>query len=314
MATDKVTRRLAAIFAADMVGYSRLMEADEEGTIARQKAHRKELIDPKIAEHDGRIVKTTGDGMLVEFASVVDAVRCAVEVQQAMAEREADVLDDRRIAYRIGINLGDIVIEDDDILGDGVNVAARLESLAEPGGICIAGSVHEQLAGKVSAKFEDIGEQAVKNISRPIRAYRILCSSEDPIAAMGFADVSASVPGFQGRPAIAVLPFDNLSSDPEQEYFADGIAEDVLTRLAMWRWLPVIARNSSFTYKGRAGDLKRTSSRSRTRLHKASSLRSSPRLARQRPSAPAPRNPRIWMLGRPCSGAFGTCIASTGRI
>lgn len=256
MAEQKVSRRLSAILAADMVGYSRLMEADEAGTIARQKTLRDEHIDPSISEHDGRIVKTMGDGLLVEFGSVVDAVECAVEVQRALAAREADVPEDRRIAFRVGVNLGDIVIDGDDILGDGVNVAARLESLAEPGGICIAASVHEQLAGKVAMEFEDMGEQAVKNISRPIRAYRVRWPSEIPFAAAVAANVSAPVPGFQGRPAIAVLPFDNLSGDPEQEYFVDGIAEDILTRLAMWRWLPVIARNSSFTYKGRAVDLK----------------------------------------------------------
>ncbi len=257
MAKHKVARRLSAILAADMVGYSRLMEADETGTIARLKALRSELIDPNIAKHDGRIVKTMGDGLLVEFGSVVDAVECAVAVQRALAEREADVPEDRRIAFRVGVNLGDIVIDGDDILGDGVNVAARLESLAEPGGICIAASVHEQLAGKVEFEFEDIGDQQVKNITRPIRAYRIRWSPEASTAATQAADVSTAVPGFQGRPAIAVLPFDNLSGDPEQEYFVDGIAEDILTRLAMWRWLPVIARNSSFTYKGRAVDLKR---------------------------------------------------------
>jgi adenylate cyclase len=232
------------------------MEADERGTIARQKSHRTELIDPEIAAHNGRIVKTMGDGLLVEFASVVDATECAVAIQRAMADREGDVPEERRIQYRVGVNLGDIVIDGDDILGDGVNVAARLESLAEPGGICIAGSVREQLASKVALEFEDMGEQRVKNILRPIRAYRVRWSSEAPTAAAAVADVSAAVPGFQGRPAIAVLPFDNLSGDPEQEFFVDGIAEDILTRLAMWRWLPVIARNSSFTYKGRAVDLK----------------------------------------------------------
>ncbi len=256
MASDRVERRLAAILVADVVGYSRLVGVDEEGTLARLKVLREELIDPCVARHQGRVVKTMGDGILVEYPSVVDAVRSAVEVQQAVAAREADMPEDRRIAFRVGVNMGDIVVDGDDILGDGVNIAARLESLAEAGGICIASNVREQLFGKVAIDFEDIGEQVVKNISRPIRAYRIRPLIQATFAAAAVADVSVPVPGFGGRPAIAVLPFDNLSGDPEQEYFADGIAEDILTRLAMWRWLPVIARNSSFTYKGRAVDVK----------------------------------------------------------
>ena len=246
-------RRLAAILAADMVGYSRLMEADEEGTIARQKVHRAELIEPAISSHGGRIVKTMGDGLLLEFPSVVDAVKCALAVQQGMAEREAEVPEDLRIQYRVGINLGDIVIDGEDILGDGVNVAARLESLAEPGGICISGTVYDHIAGKIEAGFDDLGPQTVKNIVRPIRVLRVRPQAQsDPIT-----DISAPVPGFQGRPAIAVLALQNLSGDPEQEYFADGIAEDILTRLAMWRWMPVIARNSSFAYKGKSIDVRR---------------------------------------------------------
>ncbi len=243
-------RRLAAILLTDMVGYSRLMGLDEEGTIARQKAHREELIDPKIAAYGGRIVKSTGDGVLVEFSSVVDAVKCAVEVQQAMSGSEADVPEERCIHYRIGINLGDIVIDGDDILGDGVNVAARLEGLAKPGGICISGTVHDQLAGKVDIAFEDTGEQAVKNVPRPVRVWH--WQTDQPPSGPMNADEPPPLPD---KPSIAVLPFDNMSDDPGQEYFADGIAEDVITALSRFRSLFVIARNSSFTYKGGAVDI-----------------------------------------------------------
>ena len=256
MAEERVQRRLAAIFAADMVGYSRLMEADEEGTIARQKAHRRELIDPKIGEYHGRIVKLMGDGMLVEFASVVDAVRCAVEVQQAMAEREAEMPDDLRICYRVGINLGDIVIDGDDILGDGVNVAARLEGLAEPGGICVSDMVQQSVEGKLELTFEDLGTQQVKNIKKPIQVYRVKLD--------GAATPAGDAPMYEkqtlalpDKPSIAVLPFANMSGDPEQEYFSDGITEDIITELSRLRWLFVISRNSSFTYRGKAVDVKR---------------------------------------------------------
>ena len=238
-------RRLAAILLTDMVGYSRLMGLDEEGTIARQKAHREEIIDPKISAHGGRIVKTTGDGVLVEFPSVVDAVKCAVEVQSEMAARDTEVPDDRRIQYRIGINLGDIVIDGDDILGDGVNVAARLEGLAKPGGISISGNVHDQLAGKLDIAFEDAGEQTVKNVSRPVRVWHWQTDQ----ASSGPKSVDEPLP-LPDKPSIAVLPFDNMSGDPEQEFFADGIAEDVITALSRFRSLFVIARNSSFSYKG----------------------------------------------------------------
>ena len=246
MAAERVERRLAAILAADMVGYSRLMEADEAETIARQKALRKELIDPKIAEHNGRIVKTTGDGVLVEFASVVDATECAVAIQRAIVEREADVPEERRIQYRVGINLGDIVIDGDDILGDGVNIAARLEGLAEPGGICVSGNVHEQLAGKIVLDFEDLGEQRVKNIKKPVRVYRVRLDGRG-------ADMGPALE-LPDKPSIAVLPFENMSGDPEQEYFSDGIAEDIITGLSRNRGVFVIARNSTFTYKGAAVD------------------------------------------------------------
>jgi TolB-like protein/class 3 adenylate cyclase/Flp pilus assembly protein TadD len=295
VAADRVERKLAAILAADMVGYSRLMEADEEGTIARQKVHRAELVDPEIAAHGGRIVKTTGDGMLVEFASVVDAVKCAIAVQQSLAESEVNVPEDQRIHYRVGINLGDIVIDGDDILGDGVNVAARLEGLAEPGGVCISDVVHQSVAGKLDLAFDDLGDQQVKNIERPVRVYRVRTDAEMTgsvlatsakraarwklpgvaavlvaiIAAGGLAWwqpwapnvepalVQRTATSLPDKPSIAVLPFDNLSGDPEQEYFADGMAEDVITDLSKLSALFVIARNSSFQYKGQAVDAKR---------------------------------------------------------
>jgi adenylate cyclase len=244
------TRRLAAILAADVAGYSRLMGADEEGTLERLKALRRELLDPKIAEHRGRIVKTTGDGFLVEFASVVDAVRCAVEAQRAMADRNASTPAEKRIEFRIGINVGDIVVEDGDIFGDGVNVAARLEALAEPGGICVAARVQEDAAGRLDLVFDDLGEQQLKNIARPVRAYRV---ASDLRPAMPQA---SSGPPLPDKPSIAVLPFANLSGDPEQEYFADGMVEEIITALSRIRWLFVIARNSTFTYKGQAIDVK----------------------------------------------------------
>ena len=250
------TRRLAAILAADVVGYSQLMGVDEEGTLAALKAIRRELADPKIKEHRGRIVKTTGDGLLLEFASVVDAVRCAVEVQREMAERNADVLPDRRIELRMGINLGDIIKNGRDIYGDGVNIAARLEALAEPGGICVSRVVRDQVRDKLAFSFEDMGEQQVKNIARPVRVHRIVIGeeagpSEPP------AETSTKPPlALPDKPSIAVLPFQNMSGDPEQEYFVDGMVEEIITALSRIHWLFVIARNSSFTYKGRAVDVK----------------------------------------------------------
>ena len=244
------TRRLAAILAADVAGYSRLMGADEEGTLERLKTLRRELLDPKIAEHKGRLVKTTGDGMLVEFASVVDAVRCAVAVQQAMPEREAPVPADSRIELRFGINLGDVIVEADDLYGDGVNIAARLEALAEPGGIYISEDAFRQVRGKIEAEFADIGEQSLKNIARPLRVYRI-----GPSAATQQPTTSPTALPLPDKPSIAVLPFANMSGDPEQEYFADGV-EEIITALSRIRWLFVIARNSSFTYKGQALNVK----------------------------------------------------------
>jgi TolB-like protein len=240
-------RRLAAILAADVAGYSRLIEADEEGTLGRLKALRAEIIDPKIAGHRGRIVKTTGDGLLVEFASVVDAVRCAAELQTVMAEANTPLPPDRRIELRIGIHQGDVVVEDGDIFGDGVNVAARLEGLAEPGGICISARVREDVSGRLDLAVEDIGDQALKNISRPVRVFRV---------AMDQKPASQPALAVPDKPSIAVVPFANISGDPEQEYFADGMVEEIITALSRIRWLFVIARNSSFTYKGQAVDVK----------------------------------------------------------
>jgi TolB-like protein len=242
-------RRLAAILAADVAGYSRLMGEDEEGTHGQVTAHLRELVNPKIAEHRGRIVKNTGDGFLAEFASVVDAVRCAVEVQRRIAERNAATPPEKRIEFRIGINLGDVIAEEHDIFGDGVNVAARLEGLAEPGGICVSRVVRDQVRDKLGISLEDLGEKQVKNIARPVRAYRVL----DLGASARASPQSLCVPD---KATIAVLPFVNLSGDPEQEYFADGMVEEIITALSRIRWLFVIARNSSFTYKGQTIDVK----------------------------------------------------------
>jgi adenylate cyclase len=256
LARERVERRLAAILAADVAGYSRLIGADEEGTLARLKAHRSELIDPRIAEHRGRIVKTTGDGLLVEFASVVDALRCATEVQVAMADRNTAVPADSRIEFRVGINVGDIVVEDGDIFGDGVNVAARLEALAEPGGICVSARVQEDAAGKLDLAFEDIGEPELKNIARPVRVFRVRVKSPLPNPPPQAGERGVGALPLPDKPSIAVLPFANSSGDPEQEFIADGIAEDVITVLSRYPSLFVIARNSCFTYKGRAVDVK----------------------------------------------------------
>ena len=296
MATERVDRRLAAILAADVAGYSRLMGADEEGTLARLKAHRRELVDPKVKEHRGRTVKLTGDGALVEFPSVVDAVRCAVEIQRAMADRNAETPEDRRIAFRIGVNLGDVIVDGDDIYGDGVNIAARLEGLAEPGGICVSGTVHDHIGDRLPYAFEDMGEQNVKNIARPVRAYalrpeRPAASSRPELPArssrLGRAIIGAAVaaalvaivgawwfwplakptppqavaaassvapPLVAPRLSIVVLPFANLSSDPEQQYFADGITEDLTTDLSRIAGMFVISRNSAFTYRNKPAD------------------------------------------------------------
>jgi TolB-like protein/class 3 adenylate cyclase/Flp pilus assembly protein TadD len=274
------TRRLAAILAADVAGYSRLMGVDEEGTLERLKALRRELADPKIKQHRGRIVKTAGDGLLIEFGSVVDAVRCAVEVQGAMAERNANVPPDRRIEFRIGVNLGDVIVEDDDIFGDGVNIAARLEALAEPGRICVSRVVRDQVRDKVDFGFEDLGEQPLKNIARLVRVYRVgPHPSPPPHAGEGSALILGSSPGTRvgaakapassappvmpilqsavaPRLSIVVLPFANLSNDPEQQYFADGITEDLTTDLSRIAGMLVISRNTAFTYQGKRVDTK----------------------------------------------------------
>jgi adenylate cyclase len=242
-----VERRLTTILSADVVGYSKLMGADEVGTLAQLKTHRKELIEPKTAQYHGRVVKLMGDGALMEFASVVDAVLFAADVQREMDKRNAAVPEDRKITYRVGINIGDIIVDGDDIYGDGVNLAARLEGLAEPGGVCVSGTVFDQVKGKLDLGFEDMGPQAVKNIAEPVRAYQVML--EPPRA-------FDAPPPLPDKPSIAVLPFDNLSGDPEQEFFADGMAEDIITALSKYRWFFVIARNSSFTYKGRAVDVK----------------------------------------------------------
>ncbi len=252
MAEERVQRRLAAILAADVVGYSRLMGEDEAGTLARLKSLRKELMKPKIAGGRGRIVKLMGDGLLAEFPSVVEAVRCAVDIQRDMAGREAGLPEEHRIRLRIGVNLGDIIVEGSDIYGDGVNVAARLEGLSEPGGICISGKVYEEVRNKLPTAFEDLGEQEVKNIREPVRVYRWTAAA-DPMPGIAEADGALPLPN---KPSIAVLPFDNMSGDAEQEYFSDGITEDIITELARFSSLFVIARNSSFSFKGQAIEAK----------------------------------------------------------
>ena len=254
MQTDGVERRLAAILTADVVGYARLMGEDEAGTLARLKGLRSEVIDPTITRYGGRIVKLMGDGMLAEFPSVVDAVRCAVEIQGAAADRAGDLPEGQRIEFRVGINLGDVIVEGEDIYGDGVNVAARLEGLAEPGGICISGLVHESIAGKLDVPFSDAGAHQVKNIARPIQVWRWHREQSRPAAA-----INSNPPPRPDKPSIAVLAFENMSGDREQEYFADGIAEDIITALSRFRAFFVIARNSSFTYKGQAVDVKKVS-------------------------------------------------------
>jgi TolB-like protein/class 3 adenylate cyclase len=257
MTTATATRRLAAIFAADVVGYSRLMGADEEGTHERVKAYLRELVDPKIREHHGRIVKTTGDGVLAEFASVVDAVRCAGEIQRAMADRDLDLAEERRLRFRIGVNLGDVIADGGDIYGDGVNIAARLEGLAAPGGICVSGTVRDHIGDRLPYTFEDMGEQNVKNIVRPVRVYAV-----HPEGTAGIPNTSASSttssppPAAAPRLSIVVLPFANLSNDPEQQYFADGITEDLTTDLSRIPNSFVISRNTAFTYRNKPIDTK----------------------------------------------------------
>jgi adenylate cyclase len=247
----RIERRLAAILAADVVGYSRLMGADEAGTLAMLKAIRREVVDPAISEHRGRIVKTTGDGLLVEFVSAVDAVTCATIVQEQMARRDVEP----RISFRIGINIGEIITDEGDIFGDGVNVAARLEGVAEPGGICLSDDAHRQIRGKVDSTFEDIGPQSLKNIAEPIRAWRLQIEKNSPSVTPHKAALEARETLVADKPSIAVLPLQNMSGDPEQEYFADGLAEDIITELSRFREFAVIARNSTFFYKGKPLDV-----------------------------------------------------------
>src|SRR6266571_850467 len=255
--SEHVERRLAAILAADVAGSCRLIGIDEEGTLAQLKALRKTLFDPKVVEHHGRVVKNTGDGALVEFTSVVDAARCADEIQRGVAEQNSGVPQDKWIELRIGIHVGDIILEENDIFGDGVNIAVRLEGIAEPGGICISDDAYRQIRGKVDIACDDMGPQNLKNITEPMRAWRwrknagasaaaSMKSPVEPIQTLALPD----------KPSLAVLPFQNISADPEQEYFADGMVEDIITALSRFKSLFVIARNSSFTYKGKAVDIK----------------------------------------------------------
>ena len=250
MAEARVERRLAAILAADIAGYSRLMGADEVGTLAALKAHRREIVDPAIGQYHGRIVKTTGDGMLVEFASAVDAVTCAVAVLEKMADQTGE---GPRIQFRVGINIGDIIIDGDDIFGDGVNVAARVENECEPGGVCLSGNAFEQVRGKTGFAFDDLGERSLKNIDRPVRLYAVRSSAFSTKATPAVGEKPLPLPD---KPSIAVLPFQNMSGDPEQEYFADGMVEEIITALSRNKQLFVIARNSSFMFKGKAVDIK----------------------------------------------------------
>ena len=254
MTSKSLQRRLAAILCADAVGYSRLVAHDDEGTVRTLQAHRDALAG-HVRQYGGRVVDDVGDNLLAEFPSVVDAVGCAVEAQRVLHKRNSELPDEARMPFRMGIHLGDVVVEGERIYGDGVNIAARLEGLAQPGGVCISGTVHEQVRSHFANLCEDLGEQSLKNIDHPIRTYRVR------IEKSGVGDLASpfTVPGFGGRPAIAVLAFDNLSGDVEQEYFADGIAEDLITRLSSVCDLPVISRNSSFSYKGRAVDVKHVS-------------------------------------------------------
>lgn len=255
MAGERIERRLAAVLAADVAGYSKLMGADEVGTLQALKAHRRELIDPSITTFKGRIVKTTGDGMLVEFASAVDAVTCAIAVQSKMQERNSGAA--RPITFRVGINVGDIIIDGDDIFGDGVNVAARIEGECEPGEVFVSGSAFEQVRGKTEFVFHDLGERSLKNIERPVQLYAVRSIAKASSLSQSLEPASRTALALPDKPSVAVLPFMNMSGDPEQEYFADGMAEDIITELSRFKSLFVIARNSSFTYKGKAVDIKR---------------------------------------------------------
>ncbi len=251
--SEDTQRRLAGIVSIDVVGYSRLMGLDEVGTLAALRAHRKEVVDPKVAKHGGRIVKTMGDGLLLEFPSVVDATQCALDVQEDMVARNAAVPQDKRITFRIGVNLGDIIIDGEDILGDGVNVAARLQEIAEPGGIAISRRVHEDVQVRLDASFEEAGEHTLKNIARPVQVWRWLPAGLPASTPPGTA-AKPPLP-LPDKPSIAVLPFDNMSRDVEQEYFADGLTEDIITELSRFQTFFVIARHSAFVYKGSGGHI-----------------------------------------------------------
>lgn len=252
MAEPRAQRRLTVIQASDIVGYSRMMEADEAGTLAQLKTLRKEVFDPKFQQYNGRIVKTTGDGVLAEFTSAVDAVEHALDLQETLVRRNRDVPEDRRIVLRIGINIGDVIVEGDDIYGDGVNVAARLEGLAEPASVCLSSDVYRQVVGKIQATFDDMGEQALKNIERPVQAYLARPTTRELAR-----PPESEMPTLPDKPSIAVLPFNNMSGDPEQEFFADGMTEDLITDLSKISGLFVIARNSTFSYKGRQVDVRK---------------------------------------------------------
>ena len=256
MAEERVQRRLAAILAADVVGYSRLMEANEERTLATLSRHRREFFDPTIVKHGGRIFKAMGDGFLVEFGSVINAVHCAVDIQRGMVERNAGVPEDRHIKFRIGINLGDIIVDGDDLHGDGVNMASRLEGLAGPGGIACSAIVRNQIGNKLELEFVDLGEKEVKNLSQPVHVYLMNLASMSPPGASG--PRAAMLPRLRAeKPSIAVLPFTNMSGDPDQDYFSDGITEDIITDLSNVSRLFVLGRNTVFTYKGKAVNLER---------------------------------------------------------
>jgi adenylate cyclase len=256
LSSEHVERRLAAILAADVAGSCRLIGIDEEGTLGQLKALRKTLFDPKVSDHRGRVVKNTGDGALVEFASVVDAVRCADEIQRSVAEQNTNVPQDKRIELRIGIHVGDNIIADDDILGDGVNIAVRLEGIAVPGGICISDDAHRQIRGKVESTFEDMDAHTLKNIAEPMRVWRIRKNSVSPLVVPAYPSSGHAPLPLPDGPSIAILPFQNMSGDPDQDYFADGMVDEITTALSRFKSLFVIARNSSFTYKGKVVDIK----------------------------------------------------------
>jgi len=245
--SESQSRRLAAILAADIAGYSALMGADEARTVRDLKGHQAVVL-PMIGEFGGRIIDTAGDGILAEFPSVVNAVKCAVEIQSKMAERNTGIEPERRMQFRVGINIGDVVFDEARVYGDGINVAARLEGIAEPGGICISSKVYEEISGRIDLAYEDMGQQQLKNIARPVRAYRVRLNRIEPTDAPTLA--------IPDKPSIAVLPFENMSGDPEQEYFSDGLSEDIITLLSAWRSFPVIARNSSFAFKKQSRDIR----------------------------------------------------------